>query len=73
MSTRYRGEIAPLSDTDGGGYIARVPELPGCVSDGTTEHAALGNALKAIEGWIAHARAHGKDSPVPRMHERHPA
>jgi predicted RNase H-like HicB family nuclease len=43
------------------------------VSDGATEHEALDNALKAIEEWIAHARAHGKDIPLPRMRERHPA
>ena len=73
MSTRYRVEIEPLSDSEGGGYLARVPELPGCLSDGATEHEALDNALKAIEEWIAHARAHGKDIPLPRMRERHPA
>ncbi len=36
----------------GGVYVARVPELPGCLSDGTTKDEALKNVREAIEGYL---------------------
>ena len=40
--------IEPLSDEDGGGYLAYVPDLPGCVSDGATKNEALANVQDAL-------------------------
>jgi predicted RNase H-like HicB family nuclease len=37
---RYEVDVKPLSDELGGGYIAIVPELPGCKSDGETPRGA---------------------------------
>ncbi len=34
--TPYTVVIKALSDEDGGGYVATVPDLPGCMSDGET-------------------------------------
>jgi predicted RNase H-like HicB family nuclease len=34
------------------GYVATVPALPGCVSQGQTRRAALRNAKEAIEAYI---------------------
>ena len=34
------------------GYVATVPALPGCVSQGRTRRAALRNAKEAIEAYI---------------------
>ena len=31
---RYAVTIEPLSEADGGGFVATVPDLPGCMSDG---------------------------------------
>ena len=36
----------------GGGYIARVPALPGCVTEGDTLEEASAMAKDAIEGYI---------------------
>jgi hypothetical protein len=33
--------IEPLPQDDGGGFVALVPDLPGCMSDGETAQAAL--------------------------------
>jgi predicted RNase H-like HicB family nuclease len=57
--------IERLSDEDGGGYIARVPDLPGCFADGETDAEALANAHDAIACWIDHARARGQFVPDP--------
>jgi len=36
----YSIVIAPLSAEDGGGYLATVPDLPGCMSDGASREEA---------------------------------
>ena len=35
-----------------GYFVAEVPALPGCLSQGTTEQEALANVKEAIEGWL---------------------
>jgi predicted RNase H-like HicB family nuclease len=47
-------------------YIADVPDLKYCSAHGPTPEAALREVLKAIDAWIATARAHRKKVPKPR-------
>ena len=35
-----------------GYYVAEVPALPGCLSQGKTEKEAIANIKEAIEGWL---------------------
>lgn len=64
MITRnYKIEISKLSDEDGGGFLATVPILPGCMSDGETEEEALTNVKDAIEAWIETAQELGRSIP----------
>jgi hypothetical protein len=37
----YNVVVEPLSKEDGGGFVATVPDLPGCMSDGETEAEAI--------------------------------
>lgn len=62
----YEVDIMPLSEQDGGGFTAIVPELPGCRSDGETPQEALSNAYDAIECWIEAADEMGRAVPQPR-------
>ena len=62
----YEIHIRPLSDEEGGGYLATVPELPGCKSDGETPQEALENVLDAIGCWIEAAQEMGRAVPPPR-------
>jgi antitoxin HicB len=57
--------IQPLASEDGGGFLATVPDLPGCVSDGESAEAALSNVQAAIAEWIEEARALGRTIPPP--------
>ena len=67
MSPRdYEVRIRPLSDQDGGGFFAEVPELPGCMSDGETPQEALENAYDAIGCWMEAAREMGRQVPEPK-------
>ena len=47
-------------------FIAEVPELPGCVADGTTRQEALANAEVVISEWLETARELGRPLPEPR-------
>jgi predicted RNase H-like HicB family nuclease len=64
----YKIVIEPLSDADGGGFLATVPELPGCMSDGETRAEALANVEDAIATWIHAARKMGRSIPEPHLH-----
>lgn len=46
-----------------GGYVASVPALPGCVSQGDTRAEALANIKEAAELYVEDCRAAG--DPVP--------
>ncbi|WP_336057380.1 type II toxin-antitoxin system HicB family antitoxin [Nitratireductor sp. CH_MIT9313-5] len=61
----YRIEIQPLSLEDGGGFVAFAPDLPGCISDGATEHEAIDNLHDAIRDWIECAEQLGRAVPQP--------
>ncbi|HEV2817826.1 MAG TPA: type II toxin-antitoxin system HicB family antitoxin [Allosphingosinicella sp.] len=62
----YKVVIEPLSEEDGGGYLATVPELPGCMSDGATRSEALVNVEDAIATWLHVAHKHGWAIPEPK-------
>jgi antitoxin HicB len=64
----YKVVIEPLSEEDGGGFLATVPELPGCMSDGETWAEALVNVEDAIGCWIEAAREMGRTCPEPQLY-----
>jgi predicted RNase H-like HicB family nuclease len=64
----YPVTIEPLSEADGAGFVAFVPDLPGCMSDGTTPEEALANVQDAIVTWIEAARDLGHPVPSPTRH-----
>lgn len=59
--------IAPLSLEDGGGFMAFVPDLPGCMSDGETPEEALLNVQDAIACWVEAAKELGRTVPQPSL------
>mgnify|MGYP001065929654 CR=1 FL=1 len=50
-------------DLEDGGWVAEVPSLPGCISQGDTKEGAIENIRDAIEVWVEGARSVG--IPVP--------
>jgi antitoxin HicB len=65
IKPKYSVLIRSLPPEDGGGWLAMVPDLPGCSSDGETQMQALENVQEAIETWLATAAKHGY--PVPEQ------
>ncbi len=61
----YAVLIKPLPPEDGGGWLAVVPDLPGCMSDGETMQEALDNVVGAVESWKEAAAELGREVPEP--------
>lgn len=62
---RYPVVIEPLSEDDGGGFFATVPDLPGSMSHGETPHEALISVHDAIAAWLELAEDMGRPIPEP--------
>jgi predicted RNase H-like HicB family nuclease len=60
--------IEPLSDDESGGFVALVPDLPGCMSDGDTAEAALASVQNAVAEWIDEAKLLRRPIPPPSRH-----
>jgi len=65
--TPYPMLLRPLQEDEGGGWLAVIPDLPGCASDGDTPEGAVRNVLKAREAWLAVARDLGREIPKPAL------
>lgn len=61
-----RYEIIIYWSTEDEAFVAEVPELPGCMSDGPTYQDALRNVEAVIGEWIETARELGRAIPEPR-------
>jgi len=59
-TVKFRILISPDED---GVFVATVPSLPGCVSQGTTRAEALVNVREAIAGYLESLRERGE--PIP--------
>lgn len=51
-------------------YLVEIPELPGCMADGTTPEEAVTNARTRIAEWVAFARELGREIPTPQRTTR---
>ncbi|MGL5839922.1 MAG: type II toxin-antitoxin system HicB family antitoxin [Sphingorhabdus sp.] len=67
LKSAYAIMVEPLSEADGGGWLATVPALPGCMGDGDTREAALADAEAAITEWHAAAKELGCKVPGPTV------
>jgi predicted RNase H-like HicB family nuclease len=60
VGMRFRVILEPDED---GVFVAQVPALPGCISQGATRAEALKNVQEAIEGYLESLREHNE--PIP--------
>ena len=61
----YAVSLHPLDDSEGGGWLAVIPDLPGCTGDGETEMEAIEDVRLAAWEWAAAAVADGDPVPAP--------
>jgi len=67
LNLPYKLEIVP--DMDEGGFAARYPELPGCITVGDTLEAAVKNVNDAKIEWITAALEDGNTIPEPSSYD----
>jgi len=56
-------QVVIYPDREDGGWVAEVPSLPGCITQGESRLDVLANARDAIETWIAGAEEAGLAVP----------
>lgn len=62
---RYPIELRPIPPEDGGGWLALLPDLPGCMADGATPEEAVREVRDAARSWLTTAADHGDPLPEP--------
>ena len=67
LNLPYKLEIVP--DIDEGGFVARYPELPGCITVGDTLEAVVKNVNDAKIEWITAALEEGNTIPEPSYYD----
>lgn len=65
----YEIVIRRLEEEEGGGWLATIPDLPGCMSDGESVEEAVKNLEDAKRAWLATALEAGRDIPEPNREE----
>jgi predicted RNase H-like HicB family nuclease len=66
QAMKYRVFIEQDED---GVYVAEVPALPGCISQGQTREEAVDNVREAIAAYLESLEAHGDPIPPPITEE----
>ena len=59
-------EIILFWSTEDEAFIAEVPEIPGCMADGSTYREALQNVEIIMQEWIETAQELGRSIPEPK-------
>jgi predicted RNase H-like HicB family nuclease len=58
-----------IEQDEEGMFVAEVPSLPGCISQGKTRSEALFNIQEAIEAYVESLRKHNEPIPLPITEE----
>lgn len=58
-----------IEQDEDGTYVAEVPALPGCVSQGHTRKEAIDNIKEAIAAYLESLQAHNEPIPPPISEE----
>lgn len=66
MANKFRYEIIIYWSKDDNAFIAEVPELPGCMADGTTHRDALDKVELIISEWVETAKSLNRQIPEPK-------
>lgn len=57
-----------IDQDEDGVFVARVPSLPGCITEGTTRREAVANAQEAIAAYLESLNERGEAIP-PAINE----
>jgi predicted RNase H-like HicB family nuclease len=60
-------QVVIYPDPEDGGWVAEVPSLPGCISQGETKEDVIENVRDAIQTWIEGAQSVGMKVPEEKF------
>lgn len=63
---KYKYELVIYWSEEDKSFIAEVPELPGCKSDGQSYQEVVKNVETIIDEWIKTAKSLGRNIPNPK-------
>ena len=66
MTRKWKYEILICWSEEDQAYPAEVPELPGCMADGSTYEDALTNVEGTIQEWMETAKDENRPIPEPK-------
>jgi len=58
-----------IEQDEDGVYVAEVPTLPGCISQGQTREESVANIREAMAAYLESLEAHGDPIPPPITEE----
>jgi antitoxin HicB len=61
----YAVIVEPIAEAEGSGFLASVPDLPGCMTDAESPELALIAVRGTINEWIDEAKRLGRHIPSP--------
>jgi len=64
---RYQANIERHTHNGVHFYAIDYPDLPGCMSHGSTREEAIENGIDAFHAWVATAQAMGRAIPEPEF------
>jgi predicted RNase H-like HicB family nuclease len=65
VNKMFKYEIIIYWSDEDNAYIAEVPELPGCMTNGKTYDEVLENVTQVIKEWLETAEELGREIPKP--------
>lgn len=67
MRYLYTAIFKPIED--GSGYYAKIPDLPGCITTGTSLADAIIQITDAMNAWLVFAEDNGDEIAPPHPSE----
>ena len=61
----YSYVVSPIGAADGGGFMFRMPDIPGVIADGETELEAIEDGREAFVTTVSAMAAMGQEIPTP--------
>ena len=61
----YPCQMSHLPQEDGGGWLVKFPDVPGCVGTGDTPEEALHDGWEALQACLEVMAEEGRKSPMP--------
>ena len=58
-----------IEQDEDGIFVAEIPSLPGCISQGVTRSEAIANIREAAEGYLLSLKEHNEPVPPPITEE----